>query len=143
MGGALCLLVGSSAGGGGGGLGYSGIVTVGTQLDAGKGFAIVQHGFSLATWSITGTPFGSRSPTAAGGFTINAIYWETNSLSSTQTTVLVLNGNASAAALAMTVGGVNQNLGAGVFSGGVTTFTSPNGQGNPFGADGTMSAVVM
>lgn len=124
-------------------LAYTGTVTVATATQGGKGFAIVQHGYANAARSLSGSIIGSRSPTTTSGFTIESLSWTSNSTNSTTITSLIVTGDASARSASMTIAGANQNLGPGVFSGGVTTFSSPNGQANPFGADGTTPAIVL
>lgn len=138
MSGVLCVIVSGRSG-----LSYNGTVTVGTSTISGKGFAETQHGYGDSTVAVQGVTFGSRSPTTTSGFTIIGIYWVTSSPATSNTTSLILTGDASAYSASMTVGGVNQNLGAGAFSGGKTTFTSTGVIASPFGADGSTSAVVI
>ena len=144
MGGALLQLRGGSTGGSSR-LSYSGTVTVGTQVyPIPKDGSITEHGYAIAALSATGVAFGSTSPGTMSGFTIDGIYWSSSSVSGITTTYLVLAGDASAYGATMTIGGVNQNLGPGSYDGSTyTTFNSGSAQANPFGGDGTMSAIVV
>lgn len=138
MSGVLCIVAGGVTD-----LSYSGTVTVATVTDAGKGFAIVQHGYADNAHSVTGTGFGSRSPTTVSGFTIVGLFWESSSISGFTQTTLALTGDASKFGASMTINGLAQNLGAGAFDGTNTTFVSGTSQANPMGADGSSATVVI
>lgn len=103
-------------GGGGGGASFTGTLTVGSGFIGGKGYSSTAHGFGTAS-SPYGA-FGSITPTAYRGFPIVAIY----DADASGTTVFEVSGDATAFSPLLTVGGVNQNLGVGSFSGGFTTF---------------------
>lgn len=130
---------------GGGNLSYSGTVTVGHVVLSGKGFAAEQWGYGDTTRSITGVPFGSRSPTTTSAFPIVGLYWEFSSPSGITQTRLVVTGDSSARGATMIVNGLAQNLGTGVYSSGpnTTTYQSGNGQANPFGAVASTATVTI
>lgn len=105
------------------GLALTYLVTVGTSTaDLGKGGLVEADGF--ATSDPTFGSFGSLSPSTWSGFTIVSLY------NSAGTTVFAVSGDAHLSSPIVKVNGANQNLGAGTFSGGKTTFSGT--AANPF-----------
>lgn len=139
MTGVLCMLAGS-----GSGLSYNGTVVVGESSISGKGFSVDQWGYGDSTVAVAGSTFGSRNPTTTNGFTILGIFWESSSPSGSQITSLVISGDSSGFAAAMSINGTDQGLGAGTYSAPNTTYTSVSSSlPNPFGGLGTTSTVVI
>lgn len=115
-----CYLMGGATAaffaGGAGSPSFTGTMTVGSATIGGKGYSSTARGFG--TSSSPYGAFGSIAPTAYRGFPIVAIY----DADASGTTVFEVSGDATAFSPLLTVGGVNQNLGVGAFSGGFTTF---------------------
>lgn len=132
---------------GGNDLSYSGNVVVGqVQIGGGKGGPVTtQRGYADATRSISGSSFGSRSPTTTSGFTIVGLYFETITTGAFAQTTLVVSGDSSAKGATMAVNGNNQSLGAGVYSSGpnTTTYQSPGIIADPFGTTGGTATVTI
>lgn len=128
--------VNAGGGGGGGGTGtYK--VTVGISTIAVFKSTINYYGYGNA--SSPAGAFGAIDVTTWGGFAITGIYW----LDAGGLTHFTVTGNASAFSPVLKVAGVNQNLGAGSFSGGNTTFQSAGAIANPFTPVGSIKTVTI
>jgi hypothetical protein len=122
-------------GGSGGGSFFTGTLTVGSGFIGGKGFSSTAYGYGNG--STYGT-FGSIAPTAYRGFPIVAIY----QADSSGTTVFEVSGDATAFTPAMTVDGVNQNLGAGSYTGAITVFQSSSAATDPFSGHASVTVAI-
>lgn len=138
MSGVMMAATGVNAGGGGGGGGTGNYkVTVGIAT-----VAVFKSTINYLGYGTAGSPggaFGAIDITTWGGFAIIGIYW----LDLGQLTHLIVTGDASALTPVLKVAGVNQNLGAGAFSGGQTTFQSSGVIADPFTPVGSVKAVTI
>lgn len=125
MSGALLAITGSSAGGGGESGGYA-LTVDDSIIVVEKVGTFTAYGYADSDASYGS--FGALAPNVFSGFVVKSLYW----VDLTATTTLVFYGDASALSLALEVDGVDQDFGAGNFSGGVTTFDSDAPVANPF-----------
>lgn len=114
-------------------------LTCGTVTLSGKGFSVVQNGFANTANSVTGSAFGSISPTTWHGFTITGLYSENTNGAGFASPTFAVSGDSTAFGAQVFVGGTDQMMSTGTFSGGQTKYvgTNPNINGT-----GTQAVII-
>lgn len=133
MSGVLCVIAASSP------VRNNFTLTCGTATLAGKGFSIVQNGFATSANAVNGA-IGSISPTTWHGFTITGLYSENSNGAGFSSPTFVVSGNSTAFGAQVLVGGVDQLMSTGTFSGGQTKYVGSNPNIN---GTGTQVVIVL